>query len=80
VVAAALREVPERRGIHSEQTYLHAARRLPAAEYLQWRRHASSTVSGFDPTAGERLLRHEELMLAAVQMQRHARGNCSPEW
>jgi hypothetical protein len=62
VVAAALREVQSVGGIHWEPTYLHAARRLPAAENLQWRRHASSTVSGFDPAAGERLLRRCALM------------------
>jgi hypothetical protein len=33
--------------------YLHAARRDPAAEYLQCRRHASSSSSGFDPAAGD---------------------------
>jgi hypothetical protein len=40
----------------------------------------ASTVSGFDLAVGERLLRREELMLAAVQMRRRGRGNCSPEW
>ena len=41
---------------------MHAARRLPAAENLQWRRHASSSVSGdrdrFDPEAGDALQLH----------------------
>jgi hypothetical protein len=32
------------------------------AENLQWRRHASSTVAGFDLVAGERLLRRCALM------------------
>jgi hypothetical protein len=53
-------------GTYAAPSYLQAARRLPAADLLHCRRHASSTVSGerdrFDPLAGEALLRRRESM------------------
>jgi hypothetical protein len=59
--------------------YLHTARRDPAAEYLHYRRHASSSSSGFDPAAGDTEPRRCPLILAVVQMRGSGAGNLSPE-
>jgi hypothetical protein len=56
--------------------YLHAARRDPAAEYLNCRFHASSSS---DPVLGDAEPRCRPLMAAAVEMRQRATRNSSPE-
>jgi hypothetical protein len=61
--------------MYREPPYLHAARRLPAADCLHWSRHASSSVSGardrFDPLAGDTELVRREYMASGVSTSKN---------
>src|SRR5215213_7301978 len=71
-------------GMYREPLYLHAARRLPAADCLHWSRHASSSVSGardrFDPLAGDAELVRREYMASGEESPPCNQGQARSIW
>jgi hypothetical protein len=70
--------------MYREPLYLHAARRLPAADCLHWSRHASSSVSGardrFDPLAGDAELVRREYMASGEESPPCNQGQARSIW